>query len=91
MRVFGIDFTSAPRRRKPITCVDCELEDDLLIVRRLIEWADFEGFEGALQEPGPWIAGIDFPFGQASRFTETIGWPKPLGRLCRIRTRSWMS
>ncbi|WHS96727.1 hypothetical protein VPK21_001357 (plasmid) [Sinorhizobium kummerowiae] len=76
MRVFGIDFTSAPRRRKPITCVDCELEDDLLIVRSLIEWADFEGFEGALQEPGPWIAGIDFPFGQASRFIETIGWPK---------------
>ncbi|MDX0759783.1 DUF429 domain-containing protein [Sinorhizobium medicae] len=76
MRVFGIDFTSAPRRRKPITCVDCELQDDLLIVRSLIEWADFEGFEGALQEPGPWIAGIDFPFGQASRFIETIGWPK---------------
>lgn len=76
MRVFGIDFTSAPRRRKPITCADCELEDDLLIVRRLIEWADFEGFEGALQEPGPWIAGIDFPFGQTRRFVETIGWPK---------------
>lgn len=47
MRVFGIDFTSAPRRRKPITCVDWELEDDLL------EWSDFEGFGGALQEPGP--------------------------------------
>ncbi|WP_042778198.1 hypothetical protein [Sinorhizobium fredii] len=76
MRVLGIDFTSAPRRRKPITCVDCELKDDLLIVRSLIEWADFDGFEGALQEPGPWIAGIDLPFGQASRFIETIGWPK---------------
>jgi hypothetical protein len=24
---------------------------------------------------GPWIAGIDFPFGQARRFIETIGWP----------------
>jgi hypothetical protein len=76
MRILGIDFTSAPRRRKPITCVACDLEDDLLVVRSLIEWADFEGFEDALQELGPWIAGIDFPFGQASRFIETIGWPK---------------
>lgn len=24
---------------------------------------------------GPWIAGIDFPFGQARRFIEGIGWP----------------
>jgi Protein of unknown function (DUF429) len=25
---------------------------------------------------GPWIAGIDFPFGQASKFIERIGWPR---------------
>lgn len=75
MRVRGIDFTSAPRRRKPVTCVECELDGDLLIARRLTEWADFDGFEHALQEGGSWIAGIDFPFGQASRFVETIGWP----------------
>ena len=24
---------------------------------------------------GPWIAGIDFPFGQSRRFVENIGWP----------------
>jgi hypothetical protein len=28
-----------------------------------------------LQRPGPWIAGIDFPFGQSRKFIETIGWP----------------
>jgi hypothetical protein len=30
----------------------------------------------ALQRPGLWIADIDFPFGQARRFIETIGWPR---------------
>jgi hypothetical protein len=28
-----------------------------------------------LQRPGPWIAGIDFPFGQSRTFIENIGWP----------------
>jgi hypothetical protein len=25
--------------------------------------------------PGPWIAGIDFPFGQSRKFIANIGWP----------------
>lgn len=37
--------------------------------------AAFEEFEAFLTEPGPWIAGIDFPFGFSRRFIETIGWP----------------
>ena len=28
-----------------------------------------------MRRKGLWIAGIDFPFGQARRFIETIGWP----------------
>ena len=27
------------------------------------------------RNPGPWIAGIDFPFGQSRTFIENIGWP----------------
>ena len=75
MHVLGIDFTSAPRRGKPITCLHCMLEGDTLRGQRLEEWPAFDGFEQALRRPGPWIAGIDFPFGQARRFIETIGWP----------------
>lgn len=26
--------------------------------------------------PGPWIAGMDFPFGQSRRLVENIGWPE---------------
>lgn len=76
MRVYGIDFTSRPRPGKPITCLECTLTDARLIAGELETWASFEGFEAALRRPGPWIAGIDFPFGQARRFIENIGWPR---------------
>ena len=75
MHIFGIDFTSRPTRSKPITCMECVLEGAHLRAQRLTEWRDFAGFEAALRRPGPWIAGIDFPFGQSRRFIETIGWP----------------
>lgn len=75
MRVYGIDFTSRPTRRKPLTCLACTFDGDVLRVEELEIWPDFSGFEMALQRPGPWIAGIDFPFGQSRKFVETIGWP----------------
>jgi hypothetical protein len=91
MDVFGIDFTSRPTRRKPITCLHCTLEGDVLYAGDLAEWTDFAAFELALQRPGLWIAGIDFPFGQARRFIETIGWPRSWPdyvRYARSLTRS---
>jgi hypothetical protein len=75
MRVYGIDFTSRPSRRKPITCLCAELHEHRLDARELLEWDAFEPFEQMLQSPGPWIAGVDFPFGMARRFVENIGWP----------------
>jgi NADPH2:quinone reductase len=75
MRVLGIDFTSTPRRSKPITCLNCTFDGRVLRAGALEEWPDFSGFEEMLQRPGPWIAGIDFPFGQSRKFIETMGWP----------------
>ena len=75
MRVFGIDFTSTPRRLKPLTCLNCTFDGRVLRAGALEEWPDFSGFEEMLQRPGPWIAGIDFPFGQSRKFIKTIGWP----------------
>ena len=76
MKIYGIDFTSSPSPRKPITCLECVMEGTHLTSRSLSEWTTFAGFETFLHEQGPWIAGIDFPFGQARRFIETIGWPR---------------
>lgn len=75
MRILGIDFTSSPSRRKPITCLHCTLDGELLRAHCIEEWSEYEPFESALAKPGPWIAGIDFPFGQSRRFVEGIGWP----------------
>lgn len=79
MNVYGIDFTSAPTHRKRITCLECGLDGDLLTAGTLHEWPTFDGFEDMLRHPGPWIAGMDFPFGQARKFIETIGWPSTWG------------
>lgn len=75
MKIYGIDFTSRPTRRKPITCVECVLDGAHLEANGLCEWQGFSEFEAALKKPGPWIAGIDLPFGQARRLIENIGWP----------------
>src|SRR5271170_4769482 len=75
MRVLGIDFTSRPSRKKPITCIYCELNGHVLRAERLEEWIEFTSFELALKKSGPWIAGIDFPFGQSCTFIKNIGWP----------------
>lgn len=75
MNVFGIDFTSSPNRRKPLTCLNCTFDGRVLRTGDLEKWTEFSAFEQALQRPGPWIAGIDFPFGQSRKFIENTGWP----------------
>lgn len=75
MTILGIDFTSKPTPRKPITCARTRLDGDLLSFVDLVHWNDFEQFESALETPGPWIAGTDFPFGQARRLIENMRWP----------------
>ncbi len=75
MKVFGIDFTSRPTHHKPLTCLNCTFDGRVLRSGDLEKWTEFLAFEQALQRPGPWIAGIDFPFGQSRRFIETSNWP----------------
>lgn len=75
MRIYGIDFTSSPSKKKPITYLECTLEGSTLQAGRLALLPDFRSFECQLASRGPWIAGIDFPFGQSRRFIENIGWP----------------
>lgn len=53
----GFDFTSAPKRSKPITCAYGVLAEDVLEIDGVARIADFEPFEIGPGEPGPWIAG----------------------------------
>ncbi len=75
MKVLGIDFTSAPSRSKPITVARATLEGATLHLHGVDRLADLAAFEALLAAPGPWIAGLDFPFGQARTFVEDQGWP----------------
>lgn len=75
MRIYGVDFTSAPSRKKPITCAEGWLEDGTLQVHRILRLTDFEQFEALLIQPGPWLMAIDFPFSLPREWIEAMGWP----------------
>lgn len=80
MRIYGVDFTSAPgrgtARGKAITVAEGELAGDALrIVRPPLRVRTFPAFEACLAAPGPWIAGLDFPFGQPRRLLRDLDWP----------------
>jgi Protein of unknown function (DUF429) len=76
LKIYGFDFTSAPSRRKPITCAVCELQDTFLCVQDCLKLTSFEGFEAFLRSDGPWLAALDFPFGQPRRLISNLGWPQ---------------
>ena len=77
MKVIGIDFTSAPNARKPIATAAGTFADGRLHIESVRCLVSFKEFEEELAAPGPWIAGIDFPFGQPSRLVRELGWPQP--------------
>ena len=76
MNIYGLDFTSAPSRRKPITCACCELETTTLVIKTCLRLPTFEDFEAFLHTEGPWLAALDFPFGQPRKLITNLGWPE---------------
>ncbi|GAC1621250.1 MAG: hypothetical protein NVS4B11_14130 [Ktedonobacteraceae bacterium] len=76
MNIFGLDFTSAPSPRKPITCAVCELRASTLFVKDILALSTFVAFEAFLCQEGPWIAAFDFPFGQPRKLLANLGWPQ---------------
>ena len=74
MRIYGVDFTCAPRRAKPITVASATFRRRLEVqtVEKLESFAAFEAF---LARPGPWIGGFDFPFSLPRELVGDLGWP----------------
>ncbi len=75
MKVIGVDFTSRPSLRKPITCVFCKFKKGRLTVLGYEDLHNFSEFEALLKQKGKWIAGLDFPFGQSRKLVSGLGWP----------------
>lgn len=75
VRVAGVDFTSAPTRRKPVTVALGRSAGAVVTLERIdahIRYADLVDW---MHTPGPWVAAFDFPFGLPRELIETLGWP----------------
>lgn len=75
MRIYGVDFTCAPRKAKPITIASGRSKGDALEVEEVQKLESFAQFEAFLARPGPWLGGFDFPFSLPSELVHDLGWP----------------
>jgi hypothetical protein len=79
--LIGVDFTSRPTRRKPITLAQGERQGPVLRLGGLQPFESLEGFGAWLREPGSWLGGFDLPFGLPRELVEQLGWPTDWQRL----------
>jgi Protein of unknown function (DUF429) len=73
--LLGVDFTSAPRKKKPISCAWGILTTDTLSLNGFESCESFEGFGSLLTREPAWIGGFDMPFGLPREFVIEQGWP----------------
>ena len=83
MNIFGVDFTCAPRKAKPITAAVALLKGDSLVLEAVERLESFAEFEALLSRPGPWLGGFDFPFSLPLELLRDLGWPRAWPALVR--------
>ena len=72
----GVDFSSAPRRGKPIVWAWGRLHSSGVARLERLEFdTTLAAFATSLQRPGPWIGAFDFPFGLPRALVQDLGWP----------------
>jgi Protein of unknown function (DUF429) len=78
-KLFGVDFSSTPTRKKPITVANGRLAQwrgqQALCIESVTPLFTLEEFSEWLEQAGPWVAGFDFPFALPREFLETARWP----------------
>ena len=92
--LLGVDFTSAPSRRKSITVARGVLEppvsaglEGAIHVLALESCPDWAAFDGQLNQPGPWVGAFDLPFGLPRTLVQTLGWPEDWRAMIDLYTR----
>jgi hypothetical protein len=75
VRIYGVDFTCAPRKAKPITVASGEWNRARLDIEEIEKLESFAQFEAFLARPGPWLGGFDFPFSLPRELVRDLGWP----------------
>ncbi|MRD56520.1 DUF429 domain-containing protein [Betaproteobacteria bacterium LSUCC0115] len=78
--VYGVDFSSAPCRKKPIAVavgrLSLGLDGRAIVEIDGLEWLEtLPAFSDFLNRPGPWLGGFDLPFGQPRSLLTHYGWP----------------
>ncbi len=77
MKLLGVDFTSAPTRKKPITCAWGTLDrQQRLVIDNLAHCETFDAFSTQLAAHTAWTGAFDFPFGLPRQLVEQLGWPR---------------
>ncbi|MDT9001540.1 DUF429 domain-containing protein [Paucibacter sp. APW11] len=74
--LLGLDFSSAPSKRKPITMASGHLRGQVLVLqgeRSFVSLGDLGEF---LTQTGEWLCACDFPFGLPRELVLALGWPR---------------
>ena len=79
----GVDFTSRPTRRKPITVAIGRAHHGVVRLDRVEMHTTFDGFAQWLRTPGPWLGVFDLPFGLPRELVLALGWPTQWTALMR--------
>ena len=79
----GIDFTSRPTAKKPITVALGGASAGVVRLQRIDAHIGFDGFGAWLQNPGPWLGVFDLPFGLPRELVLALGWPTEWAALMR--------
>lgn len=72
---FGVDFTSAPSARKPLCVAAGRRHGAVVRLEGVTTLDSLDGFAAWLARPGPWLAGLDLPFGLPRELVQALGWP----------------
>jgi len=73
--LLGIDFSSAPTRRKPIIAALGHRQGQVLRMERLLAFETLAELGAYLAQPRPWLGAFDFPFGLPRELVLSLGWP----------------
>jgi hypothetical protein len=73
--LLGVDFTSAPRPKKTITCAWATLTSDSLTLVSFAACNSFDAFHQELLSRDDWLGAFDLPFGLPREFVAEQGWP----------------
>ncbi|MBI5256010.1 MAG: DUF429 domain-containing protein [Burkholderiales bacterium] len=79
--LIGVDFSSAPTRRKPIVVAQGQLRGAVLQLQRFERFETLAAFGAWLQATPAWTGGFDLPFGLPRELVQQLAWP-PGWRAC---------